>query len=61
MQQRVNLKRGDLVRLKSGGPLMTIRYTKEEPHCACCDWFHGKSLQTKRFSLAVLNPAPSPA
>jgi uncharacterized protein YodC (DUF2158 family) len=55
-------KDGDAVRLRSGGPDMTIKQigifgmggtTKE----ALCTWFDGKKLCEQVFALATLVPA----
>ena len=53
------LSRGDLVRLRSGGPVMTIKDIaafgmgggEEE---ALCVWFEGKKLSEQRFALYTL-------
>ena len=47
---------GEVVTLKSGGPLMTIR--KIESAQALCDWFDAKKeRQTQYFDLSTLRPA----
>ena len=44
---------GDTVRLKSGGPLMTIKTTTNDD--AWCEWFDDKKMpQGKEFSLHML-------
>lgn len=35
----MTFKTGDLVKLKSGGPLMTVRTTDREGLDVRCDWF----------------------
>jgi uncharacterized protein YodC (DUF2158 family) len=46
------MKPGDLVRLKSGGPVMTIRWVAEGD--AYCEWFDGAKITGHRFALAAL-------
>jgi uncharacterized protein YodC (DUF2158 family) len=43
-----NFKEGDTVRLKSGGPLMTISLIDQESNSASCEWFDSK----KEFKAA---------
>ena len=46
---------GDIVRLKSGGPRMTIRWIEDGD--AYCEWFDDKNeIKGNRFSLASLDP-----
>ena len=49
------MKPGDTVRLKSGGPVMTIREIDGE--YAACDWFNGSELKRGRFHLSQLESA----
>jgi uncharacterized protein YodC (DUF2158 family) len=47
-----NLKVGDLVRLRSGGPVMTVEETEGAPLQAGqirCQWFAGKRLEREIF------------
>ncbi len=43
---------GDVVRLKSGGPEMTVDWVEKEK--ACCTWFSGPKPETKAFPLTSL-------
>ncbi|WP_373252667.1 YodC family protein [Brevundimonas sp.] len=51
-----SLKPGDVVRLKSGGPAMTIRWCKDSDsgYLAWCDWFEGTEHRGHRFSTSQL-------
>ena len=51
------LKVGDVVRLKSGGPAMTIENidTYGKGKGATCTWFDGSKRVTEMFMLAVLD------
>jgi len=53
------LKTGDLVILKSGGPLMTLgdQLMGEQYRC---HWFEGNKAQTANYPLAALVAAPEP-
>ena len=46
------IKAGDTVRLKSGGPLMTVAWVKEST--ASCDWFDGSKAVTQSFQITSL-------
>jgi uncharacterized protein YodC (DUF2158 family) len=53
------MKIGDLVQLKSGGPVMTVDYIKrdeEEPDASevSCVWFESKSPRNMEFCLGSL-------
>jgi uncharacterized protein YodC (DUF2158 family) len=53
------IKKGDTVRLKSGGPIMTIMDIGDYGHSgtddrALCVWFDGKNPTEKVFDLATL-------
>jgi uncharacterized protein YodC (DUF2158 family) len=54
------LKVGDTVKLKSGGPIMTTA-TKPAPFNQVksveCTWFDGKKLNRGRFPVDALEPA----
>jgi uncharacterized protein YodC (DUF2158 family) len=47
---------GDVVRLKSGGPAMTVRGCPAEK-CIVCDWFNNGEVSTADFPAACLQPA----
>ncbi len=57
MSEQTELKPGDVVMLKSGGPEMTIdtidTFDMHGPG-ALCQWFDGKDLKTHVFSFHVL-------
>lgn len=51
------LKKGDTVRLKSGGPLMTVQNVGEYPPTqdgVLCVWFEGDQRHEEVFDSAVL-------
>ena len=56
-----DLKVGDAVRLKSGGPDMTLegigKYQRAVHDVASCVWFEGKSLKRSVFELHTLTKA----
>jgi uncharacterized protein YodC (DUF2158 family) len=46
---------GETVRLKSGGPLMTIAWIDEESSAARCEWFDSKKeFRSSDFLLTSL-------
>lgn len=53
-----DLKVGDVVQLKSGGPLMTIegigKYGYVEETQAKCKWFEGKKVIENTFCLTTI-------
>jgi len=53
-----NFQVGDVVRLKSGGPAMTITYVGADE--AACEWFDEKKNmpQQRDFHMAALNKIP---
>lgn len=53
-----SLKPGDLVRLKSGGPVMTIDEINFTG--AICKWFDGKKAEAKTFQVASLEKTEKP-
>jgi len=53
----MNFKIGDVVKLNSGGPYMTIIGIENE--FAKCQWFEGVSIKESRFLLqAIFKPKP---
>jgi uncharacterized protein YodC (DUF2158 family) len=54
-----DIKKGDTVRLKSGGPIMTVKDIGNYGHSdtddgVLCVWFDGKNPTEKVFDLATL-------
>ena len=47
---------GDTVRLKSGGPVMTVQ-TIQDNGVAICIWFEGKKRQSHTFMASTLEKA----
>jgi uncharacterized protein YodC (DUF2158 family) len=56
----VGFQVGDLVVLKSGGPVMTVvsNENAELTGQIHCSWFSGKKHEAGWFPPAALNPAP---
>ena len=57
------IKVGDLVHLKSGGPTMTVDSVGREQVCAgnlVCAWFEGTKLTKEFFNPAALRKGTSP-
>jgi len=52
-------KPGDVVRLKSGGPVMTITDVGKDSGVptAWCTWFTGNKQEKRYFPLAAIEPA----
>jgi uncharacterized protein YodC (DUF2158 family) len=50
------LKVGDVVQLKSGGPKMTIANTKSNPAGILCVWFDDTEPKSSRFPPETLQP-----
>jgi uncharacterized protein YodC (DUF2158 family) len=59
----VRLVTGDLVKLKSGGPWMTVTKDKFEAgtKTVACSWFAGDDLRTEVFLKEALEPKNPPA
>ena len=49
-------KEGDLVVLKSGGPVMTVTDTSPGGEHVWCQWFPGKKLEKGHFPIIALEP-----
>ena len=47
---------GDVVRLKSGGPDMTVEICNDDQE-ACCSWFDASGFSQRFFPAACLTPA----
>lgn len=46
---------GTVVQLKSGGPLMTVRYSEQDGQLCYCEWFVNNDLKGETFSGASLS------
>lgn len=58
MEQQV--KAGDVVELKSGGPKMTVKWVNETS--AYCEWFAGTKIEGATFTSTSLTiPVPPTA
>jgi uncharacterized protein YodC (DUF2158 family) len=51
------IKIGDTVRMKSGGPTMTVRDIKDGK-LARCEWFDGAKPEMRDFALITLENYP---
>lgn len=49
----MEIQKGDVVKLKSGGPLMTVKFVEDDS--AYCEWFAGTKVEGSRFDVAQLN------
>jgi uncharacterized protein YodC (DUF2158 family) len=54
-----DIRTGDTVRLKSGGPAMAVQLVADDRSMAYCTWFDGVTLRTGAFSLKTLQVAPA--
>jgi len=66
MQHMEQFQKGDVVRLKSGGPCMTITtlgdysgWTTSPSHSASCIWFEENKKQETVFDIAILEKVSS--
>jgi uncharacterized protein YodC (DUF2158 family) len=64
----MNFQVGDVVKLNSGGPAMTVSFVgeKEFPHggkvpIVECTWFEGKKLNKETFKPEILRGDEKPA
>ena len=53
------LKIGDVVQLKSGGPVMTVDSEGADGHLVC-QWFEGSDVKKATFPIASLQAAEAP-
>jgi uncharacterized protein YodC (DUF2158 family) len=51
------IKPGDVVVLKSGGPKMTVKFVEDGE--AACSWFTNDKVSERRFSIEMLALANS--
>lgn len=62
MSDEVKWNPGDVVRVKSGGPAMTVA-GEDSIGMVICEWFDGKNQKSGTFNAAVLQkfepPKPS--
>lgn len=51
---KTEIKSGDVVTLKSGGPKMTVSFKDESFRRCLCQWFEGNILQESFFDKTAL-------
>lgn len=51
------IKKGDVVQMKSGGPLMTVTNIGGNGDSAYCEWFDATNPKAKSFDLCALKLA----
>jgi uncharacterized protein YodC (DUF2158 family) len=56
-----SLKEGDLVQLKSGGPVMTVVNPGGLSGWPVCNWFEGGRVQSGSFPPGALRKVPEAA
>ncbi|WP_433785483.1 YodC family protein [Pseudomonas frederiksbergensis] len=64
MSKGDEFKVGNIVKLKSGGPDMTVKYYRAPGEVYVCQWFAGKKLDSGEFkpeSLVMVDIAPKDA
>ena len=60
MVNQTTFSNGQIVKLKSGGPEMTVKSTASHPsNYYICQWFAGKKLEQGIFSAESLELVPS--
>ena len=52
----IEFKVGDLVQLRSGGPIMTITSIEDDNKIVCTTWFDGTKKETESFPLDSILP-----
>jgi len=52
------IKVGDVVQLKSGGPKMTVESTESNPAGVLCTWFDGADKKSSCFQPEALDKVP---
>jgi uncharacterized protein YodC (DUF2158 family) len=57
MATQQQFKSGELVQLKSGGPVMTVQAFHNGSGNYHCTWFAGKKLDSGYFAPASIQPA----
>ena len=55
MNKRLDIKTGTIVKLKSGGPEMTVKTWSSSQEVYVCQWFAGKKLEQGFFEPESLN------
>jgi uncharacterized protein YodC (DUF2158 family) len=58
MIQDSPFKPGDTIRLKTGGPAMSVIGSNEFSKTVFCQWFAGDELQKGEFPFTSVEPAP---
>ncbi|CAI8881742.1 DUF2158 domain-containing protein [Pseudomonas sp. IT-196MI5] len=61
MSTEIEFTIGDIVKLKSGGPDMTVKGFRASSDIFTCQWFAGKKLEQGEFrphSLVLVEPNP---
>ena len=56
MARKSKYKIGDIVRLKSGGPSMTVESIRDSDGDIYCHWFAGDKLHAGVFSPEAIGP-----
>jgi uncharacterized protein YodC (DUF2158 family) len=56
MANKAKFAVGDIVKLKSGGPEMTVNDVPTGSGSYLCQWFAGKKLESGRFPPDSLDP-----